>query len=208
MLVFGFIYLVFTVVFGVHLGKWDDKLPGRCYNSRGLALPDAHHPYVDKIYLGFTSFYMFLMLLLTLTIAISRSEVDPAWGKRRSALAGKLIAISKDFTQRFRMATQFVPFESWASQLGFTSIILYPFKIQATLARANPTLFIAMLQLPLHLYFVVRLRLTNEPLLSDGNDEIHWGFGQIYALIMSVGLVVECCKGYLSAYICSMICMS
>ena len=58
-----------------------------------------------------------------------------------------------------------------------------------------------MLQLPLHLYFLIRLRLTNEPLLLDGNDDNEWGFGQIYALITSAGLIVECCKRYLSVYL-------
>lgn len=206
MLVFGLFYLVFIIVFGVNLGKWDDNVTGRCFDTRGLASPHAQHPYVDEIYLGVTSFYMFVMLLLTLAIAISRCEPDPDWGKRRSALAGVLIDISKAYARTFDMSSQFVPFESWGNQKGLKSIIWYPFKIQAALARANPTLFIAIAQLPLHLYYVIRLRLTNEPLLTDGNDESHWGFGQIYALIMSAGLVVEICKGGLSAYIRSVVC--
>jgi hypothetical protein len=70
--------------------------------------------------------------------------------------------------------------------------------IPVALSQANPILQIAMMQLPLHLYFIIRIRLSNEPLLSNGSDENQWGFGQIYALIMSAALVIECFKGYLS----------
>jgi hypothetical protein len=207
MAAFGVLYLVFAILFGVHLGKWDDKVKGHCYNSRGLALPDAHHPYVDRIYLGTVSFYMFVLLLFTLNLAVSRCKVDPAWGKRRSTLAKIVIKFSKDIAQLYDRSSQFIPLGSWADQQGLQSIIWYPLKIQTALAQANPVLFLAMLQLPLHLYFVIRLRISNEPLLTDGSEERQWGFGQIYALIMSAGLVLECCKGYLSAYIYSMVCI-
>jgi hypothetical protein len=201
MVVFGVLYLVFVILFGVQLGRWDDNVPGRCYNSRFLALPDADHPYVDKIYLGVTCFYMFGVLNMALVLAISRCEVDQVWGGLRPA-----IEFCRVYTSTIDGSSRFLGLGSWADQAGLQSIIWYPFKIQMALARANPILFVAMLQLPLHLYFIIRLRLTNEPLLSNGTDENQWGFGQIYALIMSAGLVVECCKGYLSAYTCSIFC--
>jgi hypothetical protein len=64
-----------------------------------------------------------------------------------------------------------------------------------------------MLQLPVHLYFIIRIRLTNDPLLSNGNDENHWGFGQIYVLTIAAGLLVECFKGCISVYTSAMICI-
>jgi hypothetical protein len=207
MALFGLLYLVFAIIFGVHFGKWDDTVKGQCYNTRGLALPDAHHPYVDKIYLGTVSFYMFVLLLFTLNLAVSRCKVDPAWGKRRSTLARVVISISKYYAQLYDRSSQFIPLGSRADQQGLQSIVWYPLKIQTAMAQANPVLFLAMLQLPLHLYFIIRLRLSNESLLAYGSEERQWGFGQIYALIMSAGLVLECCKGYLSAYIYSMICI-
>lgn len=200
MTVFAVLYLAFAILFGIHLNNWNDKVPGHCYNTSHLALPNAHHPYVDKIYLGVTCFYMFAVLSLALQLAISRCEVDPDWGESCSAFAGKVIEACRFSSQiQVRYAT-FTPLGSW-DQLGLQSLIWYPFKIQIALTKANPTLRIAMLQLPLHLYFIIRMRLTNEPLLSNGTDESQWGFGQIYALIMSAGLVVECCKGYLSTCI-------
>lgn len=201
MVVFGVLYLVFAILFGGHLGRWDDNVPGRCYNTRYLALPDAHHPLVDKIYLGVTCFYMFGALNFALILAISRCEVDQAWGMLRPVI--EYCKVFASITDRF---SRFPGIGSWADQQGLQSIIWYPFELQIALARANLVLTTAMLQLPLHLYFIIRLRLSNEPLLSNGSDENQWGFGQIYALIMSAGLVVECCKGYLSAYICSILC--
>jgi hypothetical protein len=206
MAVFGLLYLVFAILFGVHLSRWDDNIPGRCYNSSHLALPNAHHPYVEKIYLGVTCLYMFSMLLVALTLAISRCKSDPTWGKRPSALADLVIKVCKLCAWIYDISSQFTHLGNWVDQQGLKNIMWYPFKIQIALARANPVLTVAMLQLPLHLYFIIRLRLTNEPLLSNGSDENQWGFGQIYALTISAGLVVECCKGYLSACISSSFC--
>ena len=132
--------------------------------------------------MGITCLYMFATLFATVSLAIARCEVDPAWGKKRSALANTTIHFCREWSKIY------APRQSWGNWA------------QRVLA-ANPVLLIAMLQLPLHLYFLIRLRLTNEPLLLDGNDDNEWGFGQIYALITSAGLIVECCKGYLSVYL-------
>ena len=202
------LYLLFVILFGIHLNRWDYGIPGRCYNSRHLALPNAHHPYVDNIYLSITCLYMFSVLLLSLSLAISRYKVDPAWGKRHkrcSALVIALIKYCNIYTRLNDLPGNFTSMESWFGRLGLSSVFWYPLKIPIALTRANPILTIAMFQLPLHLYFIIRLRLTNEPLLANGSDEIQWGFGQIYTLIMSAGLVAECYKGYISSYICSVV---
>lgn len=206
MVVFGFLYLVFAILFGVHLGQWDDNVPGRCYRTRDPALPAAHHPYVDKIYLGITCLYMFLILFFAWSLAISRCKADPAWGRRRSALVAQVIKSCSFYIRPWDRSSQFIPLGDWANQHGLKSVIWYFLKVPVALPQANSVLTFAMLQLPLHLYFIIRLRLSNETLLSKGSDENDWGFGQIYALIMSAGLVVDCCKGYLSAYIGSMLC--
>ena len=199
MAVFAVLYLVFVIVFGVHLGQWDNEIQGHCYDSHHIALPNAQHPYVDRIYLGITCMYMYVVLLFALFLAISRCTLDPDWSPRRSALVKALIRFGKAYT--YDTSSQFTSVGSWVDWRGLNSVIWYPLKILLSLPQANPILFAAILQLPLHLYFLIRLRLTNEPLLSNGNDENQWGFGQIYTLIMSAGLVVECCKGYISAYI-------
>ena len=197
-LVFLVLYLVFAILFGIRLGQWDDEVQGRCYNSRALALADAKHPDVDQIYLGITCLYMFALLFLTLAMAISRCRVDPAWGKRRSTMVSAAIAYSRGYTKYSYSVPSSGGLGAWADQLGLQSKIWYPLRIPMASAQINPILTIAMLQLPLHLYFIIRIRITNEPLLLDGSDENQWGFGQIYALITSAALVVECVKGYFS----------
>lgn len=204
--VFGILYLVFVILFGISLGQWDNKVSGRCYDSHYLALPNAQHPYVDQIYLGVTCLYMFSVLILSSTIAISRCEIDPAWGKTRSALANVVIKACRFYNKITNQSFMSKQTTHWADRHGLHSVLWYPFKFQIALTRANPILTAAMFQLPLHLYFIIRLRLSNEPLLSNSSDESEWGFGQVYALVMTAGLVVECFKGSLSTFLCSVFC--
>ena len=146
---------------------------------------------------------MFAVLFIALSLAISRCEVDTDWGKRRSDLADDVIAFCSIFSLDFDIRPLFRPLGSWWDQLNLQSSIHFlftPLNLQVALMRANPVLQITIMQLP-HLYFIIRIRLTKEPLLSSGNDESQWGFGEIYALIMSAVLVIECCKGYLSTCI-------
>ena len=196
--VFLILYLIFAILFGIRLDQWDNNTKGGCYNSHALAVTHAQHPLVDKIYLGITCLYMFVLLFLTLAMAISRCKVDPAWGKRRSAIVSIAIKGCESYASGFYTAA---PLERWTSQLGLQSRIWYPLKVSMTPAKVNPVLTIAMAQLPLHLYYIIRIRMSNEPLLMDGSDENQWGFGQIYALITSAALVVECLKGYISEWI-------
>jgi hypothetical protein len=87
---------------------------------------------------------------------------------------------------------------------GFV-IIAFPvvFGINATnppreeqlLERSGTILVLAMLQLPVHLYFVIALRAVNQPLL-EGGSENSWGFGQVVAIIMLGGTLLECYKGF------------
>ncbi|KAH6877249.1 hypothetical protein B0T10DRAFT_496639 [Thelonectria olida] len=60
--VFSILYLAFSILFGKDLEKWNPDTPRHCYDTRYIATSDASHPYVDKIYLGVTCFYMFASL--------------------------------------------------------------------------------------------------------------------------------------------------
>lgn len=199
-IVHGILYLVFAVMFGIKLGQWDDNISGHCYNSRHLALPDSSHPMVDRIYLGITCLYMFVVLNLAWTIAVSRYEVDPAWGNRLKAFINVVVNSCRYYARFYDMTTQANFLGTWNSLFGLRSPFWYPLQFYLATLQADPVLFIAMVQFPLHLYFIICLRLSNEPLLSNGSDENEWGFGQIYSLIMSAGLLIECVKGYFSAY--------
>lgn len=60
--IFGLFYAAFTIMLGIRLNQWNDRVPGQCFNASKIARPNARHPYVDQIYLGVTSFYVFSLL--------------------------------------------------------------------------------------------------------------------------------------------------
>lgn len=140
---------------------------------------------------------MFCVLTLALQLAIARCEVD-----QRKGTVHTIIMACRIYTRIFDGYTWISPLGKLADEESLQSRLWYLVKIPVALTQANLLLRIAMLQLPLHLYFIIRIRLSNEPLLSNGSDENQWGFGHIYALIMSAALVIECFKGYLSKCAC------
>ena len=52
----------------------------------------------------------------------------------------------------------------------------------------------AIMQFPLHLYFVVALRASNANRLHNGNEN-EWNFGQIVPLVTLLPTIVECLLG-------------
>jgi heme/copper-type cytochrome/quinol oxidase subunit 4 len=70
--VFGILFLIFTIIFGISLDKWDESMPGRCYNTKGIAASGSKHPLGDIVYVAFTCFY----LMVTLGGAIEYSIGD------------------------------------------------------------------------------------------------------------------------------------
>jgi hypothetical protein len=54
---------------------------------------------------------------------------------------------------------------------------------------------IAMLQCPLHIYSIFALRASNERYLENGSAEKEWGFGQIVALILLGGNILQFVDG-------------
>src|SRR5690606_15780716 len=68
---FAVLYLAFSVVFGKSLEQWDNSAMGKCYLTAGIALPEASHPYVDRIYLGITCFYLYSSLILSAWVALA-----------------------------------------------------------------------------------------------------------------------------------------
>jgi hypothetical protein len=132
---------------------------------------------------------------LVYTCSLFWREVDQ---RRRTVRI--IIMACRIYTRIFDGYTWISPLGKLADKESLQSRVWYLVRIPVALTQANPVLQIAMLQLHLHLYFIIRIRLSNEPLLSNGSDENQWGFGQTYALIMSAALVIECFKGYLSKY--------
>jgi hypothetical protein len=62
-LIFSTLYLIFAIIFGKRLEEWDYNVPGACYNTHLIAESHASHPFVDRIYLGITCYYMFGILI-------------------------------------------------------------------------------------------------------------------------------------------------
>jgi hypothetical protein len=55
--IFGLLFIIFTVIFGISLNNWDESVPGKCYNTKGIAAPGSKHPSGDRAYVGVTCFY-------------------------------------------------------------------------------------------------------------------------------------------------------
>lgn len=54
---------------------------------------------------------------------------------------------------------------------------------------------VAMMQCPLHNYSIFALRASNERFLDDGGSEHAWGFGQVAAVILLGGKVLQLVDG-------------
>ena len=206
--VFLILYLIFAILFGIRLDQWDNNVPGRCYEAGALSLPNSKHPHVAKIYLGITCLFMFVSLHLTLVMAVSRCKAHSAWVKRYAAVLFPVNLDRGTLTDYFSAFSLPRSLKQWVVKPGlnsriwcssiWSSRVWYPLKVLLASAKINPVLTIAMLQLPLHLYFIICIRIDNEPLLLNGSDENRWGFGQIYVLVTSAAPVVQCFKGYVS----------
>ncbi|KAL7783636.1 hypothetical protein V8C37DRAFT_396903 [Trichoderma ceciliae] len=176
-------YLSFSILFGNRLQDWNDTLPGRCYNTRLIAVATNSHPYVDTIYLGITCLYCLILLLACIIYHWLLPRLE-----------------TSDGSQPFLVTT----FHKWLElQSTFLNTVLpFPWNIglpQNIEEIAPAIVIIAMIQYPLHLYMVVGLRAANEARLS-GDSENAWGFGQIVALITAFSTVLECLRGISDYY--------
>ena len=124
---------------GVRLNDWNDASPGRYYNTSKVALPNAKHPLVDQVYLGVTSFYVYILM-------------------------------------------------GAATTLYITPIIRLYYQIYVVTTST--------LQFLLHVYTLVALRISNEPLLDNAALENEWGFGQVVAIMMLAATLLECAIGF------------
>jgi hypothetical protein len=137
-------YFAYCIMFGRALESWDYEAPGRCYETNLNSTNDAQHPYVDRIFLGITSFYLFASLL-------GSSLYVYIFQQRNPGIAA-----------------------AWTGNL----------------------LIVAAVQWPVHVYSVVALRVANRGRL-EGDSEDSWGYGQIVAVVLLFGILIECVKGFL-----------
>ncbi|KAK2743478.1 hypothetical protein FQN55_007249 [Onygenales sp. PD_40] len=124
--------------------------------------------WTDQIYLLIIREFFYVALTLTLIYRWRRSRLWRNVARMlRTLLYGKTIAEA-----RWKE-----PVDAWICECRWTVLTL------------------AMIQFPLHLYSVVAMRRANEGLLEGGGEENRWGFGQVVAIIMLAGTLIECLKG-------------
>ena len=89
--------------------------------------------------------------------------------------------------------------------LGVTSFYVYCLMVSATILCRIPSerlyyqktiVTTGTLQFLLHVYSLVALRISNEPLLDNAALENEWGFGQVVAVMMLAATLLECARGF------------
>ncbi|PGH04733.1 hypothetical protein AJ79_07012 [Helicocarpus griseus UAMH5409] len=165
---FALIFLAYSIVFGIRLNQWDPERPGACYNTAATALTNKPHPREDLIYLGVTCTFFY------------------------SALPGAI------HNPELKLLMKFI--EKRSHRALFSSVAIDAAGLddfeQRVEDRSWSVLALSMLQFPLHLYFVIALRASNQGLLEGGRGgENSWGFGQVVAIVMLGGTVLKGCKG-------------
>jgi len=74
------LFLALTALLGKRLQKWDPEEEGHCYNNHLVSGDKASHPDVDHIYLGISSGWMFMGLLLSVITTEKRMRAQIVTG--------------------------------------------------------------------------------------------------------------------------------
>ncbi|KAK2746305.1 hypothetical protein FQN55_005733 [Onygenales sp. PD_40] len=170
--IFAILYLAFSIVFGIRLTNWDTSEPGMCYSSSGIA-PANNHPGVDHIYLGATCAFFYVALICAI--------IDPSALSRLQDKVAQKTRLAETLRRISRGGMNF-SYSEGAPENTVTE-------------NSRIILSLAMLQFPVHLYFIVALRVANTDLLEGGSEENDWTFGQVVAIVMLGGTLLECYKG-------------
>lgn len=210
--VFCILYLVYAILFGLALGRWNVDRFGYCYRYKGIASPTSSHPTVDQIYLGITCLYMFSLLGYSYTESYAYTTLLyklPALGL---AELTKMAGLGEQYgalQDRFEPHIAF-----YRAQYGFVREILsgrYPlflhnlaiidrppssrerrlFSFLNSFDSLSSAMSLPLAQYLLHLYMVWAIRSANQVHLQ-GDFEDTWGFGQVVALVQ----IFSCLRGF------------
>jgi hypothetical protein len=205
-------YLAFLILFDSHLREWDDKVPGRCYNTRLIGVPNALHPASDRAYLIVTGIYVYCAFFLAAnvrsSVPVQLEEIvhGPKKHQNEDFTFGLFLRVfglvlrvfmrvfglflrgclKKHQNGRFTFG--------WYLRGGFmTERYLRTF----TFFMENETGMITLitgLQFPVHLYMAIALRVSNN---FDGGayGENAMGFGQILALMVVIANAMQYLAG-------------
>ncbi|EXA53647.1 hypothetical protein FOVG_01382 [Fusarium oxysporum f. sp. pisi HDV247] len=212
-------YVSFSVIFGIQLARWDEGLPGRCYNTQFVASPSTAHPLGDYIYLGITCLYSVSALLSCYRSSIASPSLVRLFSRSsptsllpttsHTTLESSSSSVPPIFENRFwAKFSWFIDAKNFDFRIvvscgigyGMSQVLHFVAAYFALLVHEKPEYRVwaivplAMGQYPLHLYMVIALRVGNESLLS-GDSENTWGFGQIVALILCAATLLGCVRG-------------
>ncbi|KAF2675445.1 hypothetical protein BT63DRAFT_450431 [Microthyrium microscopicum] len=65
-IIFLFLYVGFTITFGIRLRDWSDEKAGLCYNTVTIATSYSQHPTADYAYIGITCPFMIIVTVIAL----------------------------------------------------------------------------------------------------------------------------------------------
>lgn len=182
--------MLFVIRFCVRLSSWDHSVPGYCYNSPIVYGKDAGFAYIVV-----TSFYSLVALFVCY-----RSSQN---GLPVRAL---LLSASRRFLDRHpltkKVAQCLLGPDSQRNYVRSLALLCSVLDRDQICGPSNPhkkapnIAIRALIQYPLHLTMAIIVRKQNERLL-EGDSENQWGFGQIVALLLCAGTLVECFRSRL-----------
>ena len=169
------LYLSYVIVFSYRLAYWDDSLPGHCYDTSLTALPGARHPQVDNTYVTTTSSYLFVSFVYTIVAYINKSTGGFGWWGLVGAYNKKVAKGQRRNGKKVLGRAPGGPNNKFWSEVVVLSI--------------------CMLQFPVHLYFLIAVRVSNSHLLEGPESESEWKFAQILAIGLLGTNLFEVVKG-------------
>jgi ABC-type multidrug transport system fused ATPase/permease subunit len=181
MAIWAVLFIAYTSVFTTRLQKWNDNVSSHCYKTTIIARSNASHPYVDNIYIAVTCMFIALSFIYSLVLSLNSKL-----GQLQNALS-KIVSsseIAQAILEGYRLGLSYNPtIATLGTDLQFS------------------ILSIAMWQCPLHIYSIFALRASNERYLEQGSSEKEWGFGQIAAMALLGGNVLQFVDGVIGMFL-------
>lgn len=175
-MIWSFLYIGYTIAFGIRLRSWNDDKPGQCFIASGISSSGASHPYVDNIYISITCLFVISSLFAALGFN------DAAFNHENYS-ERVVSAMRKGVRQLETLGLESDIMALPGLGLAYPRIVV-PVFAEDPDGRQISALFIAFLQYPVHIYSIYALRAANESHLTHGNIEQDWGFGQVVAVAL------------------------
>ncbi|KAF2180979.1 hypothetical protein K469DRAFT_753060 [Zopfia rhizophila CBS 207.26] len=197
MTIWAALLVAYMSIFTSRLQKWDADVPFHCYKTALISRPGDPHPLVDNVYIGFTFVYIMASFLYAVKLAILTNakfrEMLPGKQRRAVELTNSRSAdnpISEGVAAGMQVWSLAIALME-AHDVAFGGLMDIQYAI----------LTIALVQCPLHIYSIFALRAANERYLEGGSEEAQWGFGQIAAVVLLGGNVLQIVDGVVEYHV-------